>query len=74
MKSTLAEANKETYKETYPFLGKHDYSDLVILFTADSIGTVVREGDNKKLGQFGDDWYMSVFIRLAPGSTITIEQ
>jgi hypothetical protein len=70
MKSTLAQTNKETY----PFLGKHNHSDLVVLFTADSIGTVVREGNDKKLGHFIDDWYMPVFTRLAPGATITLEQ
>lgn len=60
MKSLVIHSNAKS--ALFPRLLKSNVDGVVVLFTGDSIGTVVGEGSvDKPLGFFSDDWNMKLF-------------
>lgn len=61
----------ESKKEKYPYIGKHDSIDLIVLFTSHDEGVCLHSTDEgSKVGEYSDIWDENNFNVY--GKTITL--
>jgi len=48
----------------YPYFGKSDNSELVVLFTSYGLGEVIVGNNNHPVGEISDGWIMSCFSKI----------
>ena len=77
LKSTLnSRERNEPKRPTLPHLFKDTGSSMVVLFTGEREGVVVREGNTWGMGQIGGFWVScwdtNVWAPLKPGESVTI--
>lgn len=75
MKSTIEKAKNQ--EPEYPFLGKSNKANTVVLFTKVGCGVVVHGGNdypNYPIGEYRTDWIMTAFKRLPDGEKVVLEQ
>lgn len=65
-------AELELQELPFPKLMRYKYkSELIVLFIDHSCGTVVYDGNNKRLGDYRHDWRIEVFTEFKGSITIT---
>jgi tyrosyl-tRNA synthetase len=51
-------------EEKYPFVGIHKDNKLIVFFTSNSVGYIIKTNEKQKLFEFKDDWDMDNFKKF----------
>jgi hypothetical protein len=49
---------------SYPWIGEDPEEGTIVLFSSRANGVVIAPGDGGTVGQFSDEWDMSMFIEF----------
>lgn len=73
IKTELRENTPAEPVTEYPCIGMSEHTGLIVLFTGEKVGTVLKEAfSSHPVGWYSETWQMHRFDILPAGSTITL--